>query len=209
MDLLEEFFSNGKVEESSQNTSREDNREVVTISDITKEDVFNNGAYDIKQAIVFHIKTSEGVIKMAQSTLNAKGEKSGNLFYPMLWSETNQKPSRASLMFDLKEAIKEEIGAEKYEERKEKAGGLNLKFFKNCKFKAKVVGGKDKGYLFLEFGSMTTLNYWKYLVEVKGDFMDYKSIPEVAQMFKLEADEKSTDNTAAVEKAMNPDDLPF
>lgn len=169
---------------------------IFKIVSITKvQDYKENWMNDsLKEVALFTLKSEDGQeTRMFQSKYNRAGKPSGNLFYGMTYEKSQfYKPS---VMKALLEAIREELG-EKYEEEKNKAGGINSKFFLN----------KKLILINTPIGWMTRLqklaNDWKYQID-KGDARDYADIESFRDYFNLQ------DNIEEVEQTLGKDDIPF
>jgi hypothetical protein len=206
--FTDNFMNNEEVNEFSQ-------KELVLfeIIDVSKGESKLFGSDTPQEAIIFKIKDERGTESyLYQPTCKADGTERKNLFWPMGWNEINEVPRVASTMFDLKEAIKEYLGDAQYEFRKKECGGLNKRFFEKSKFRANLSSGMskkdDKPYYIVKLISQQKISYWDYLIQ-KGDYVDYKDIPEVVELFKLNNSKTVKDNTQKVENTLNVNDLPF
>jgi len=148
-----------------------------------------------QSSIVFHVKDSNGKAStLAQSLKKYDGEKYTrieDMLYPMYWNKTKEEPKPASVIWDLKEAVKETMGEELYEKRKAESKGINGKFFQGVEFEAYLSAGTAKGsglqYYIINLPSRNKISFWKYLID-QGSAASYNSIKEVRETFKLESD---------------------
>jgi len=182
MSFADDFIANREV--SDEPTSFAAKKIEFTVLEATlkpdfKLDFWNEPA---KEALVFKIKSEDGHEHiLAQSTYNQKGEKSENMFWGMTWDDSRGQPRKASLLWELKEAVKGYIGVDQYEERKKDAGGVNAKFFQSAKFYAYVNDGQKKDgtpYYIVKLPLENLLSSWKYLID-KGDYADWADISDV------------------------------
>lgn len=212
-EFVDDFMNNGAVDDAPLGNSK---RTIFTIQDVTVENTEPFSGAEKQQCIVFHIIDKDGVKTDLKAPLNKKdGTPRKTMFWDMSWDKNNEKPVQASLFTDLKDAIKAYMGEEKYEERKKTAGGLNKKFYKNAKFEAELASGKskeDKEYYIVKLPSYAKINSWESMIQ-RGDFIEFKQIPEVQQMFPKDISIEVVDNSSAVERIMgnatDQDDLPF
>jgi hypothetical protein len=201
-EFTDKFFNNEEITEN--NSSGEKVEFLIKSVKLEKATVFGKE----EEAMVFHLLGSDGVkTTIAQGLNKTDGTPRKTLFGEFRWYEG--RPVAATVFTDLITAIKEKIGVEKYEERKKECGGINAKFFTGAKFSATVRSGVSKegnDYYFIQLPSQEKIANWKYLVENRGDFADYKDIPEVQEIFGLKKAEVA-DNSKVVEETFN--DLPF
>lgn len=196
--MTDAFFSSEGIMDS---IIAGDNQVRFKITDVKREKVEAFGKEQM--CVVFHlIDEDKKKSTLAQPIFKQDGTEYKNFFWPMSWDENNEKPRPASLMFDLKDAIKDSMGTEAYEERRGD-GNITTEFFKGAEFSARLNSGTSKDgnpYYIVLLPSRALIADWDYQIH-KGDFGGYGEIQAVRDAFP-----KYFDNSKAVEDALGNSD---
>lgn len=202
-DTAKGFLNGGDVDNNG-SLSNEKKFKITKIDFVEKYKV-EGYSDDVKDALVFTLESAkEKPVQVFQSTLNRSGEPSKNLFYGMTYE--NNEFYKPSTMLALKEAVKEELGVEAYNDEKKKHKGVNSDFFMN-KIVTLVKNNDKVGY---QLPMVAKASLWRYLVR-EGLVDTYEEIDDFCTYFNISKDARSNhvDNTKQVEEVLTENDLPF
>lgn len=212
-DFLKDFLAGG-VEETTAGSAQ---KITMVIKKITGEKDYEFApGYTHKKAIVFHFESKDGKYKVTkgQSLLKQDGTDVSpqGMFRDMNWYKGEVK--RATVMFDVKEALKAKIGEKKYEElKKENEGKVSSKMFLKEEIDMYLIEGTSNGepFTIINLPLEQQFNDWKRMID-KGNVEGWEDIEEVREKFPEAAElYESTKNRkpSNVTKDVQPDDLPF
>lgn len=187
------------------------NLETFVITKIEQKviDPYKSGNPTKHLVVTVKAKSDKKEFELTDNLVKKNGKEKKNFTYPM--SLKNDGLIKASLLFDLSQAIKKYDEAD-YKKRKETFGGIGTAgFFEKAVFKAKRI--KNDQYDFVVLPLADLYKRWQYKIE-SGEYAEFKDIPEVQEYLDKKNDgsdnSDNSDNTEAVESTLEDSDgLPF